>query len=521
MKKISNLCIKLVVLVFLVCCQNNESKTNKTLRLNFEVEPISLDPKLGTNVTSQIAIRALFEGLMKIGETGEVVLGIAESYSVSDDKKNYVFKLKDTYWSNKEKLSAYDFEKAWKNAIRPGSLCRIPQLFYPIKNAKKIRENILPIDEMGVRAIDDKTLQVELEHPVPFFLSLLSNPLFSPTKNIDVEDKINEIISNGPFILGDYQPNKGMYLVKNPHYHLSDQIKIDKIDISFIKDNQTAMYMFNKGEFDFIGDPVSKIPFEEEEKLLKADKLNIMPVAGMYWIGFNTEKTPYDNIHFRRALAYSLNNELFSQELNNKKPAKTFVPDFMSNLKEFSSWFDVNEAQKQLEIALSELNLSKDSLPVIKLTYCEKMDGGGKRLPLLIKSQWENNLKIKVDLQEVEWNSYLDAIFKHKLDVAGVPWFSYINDSLYLLETFKLRSYLSNWTLWENKEFAESLDKSNQCAELEERKKFLSNAEKVIEKEMPIVPLFYEDYRYLIKPNVQNIVFSKIGELEFRYCSIN
>jgi len=521
MRKILNLYILVAATIFFTSCKNNTTKSNNTLKINFQTEPMSLEPKLGINLTSQIAIRALFEGLMKISEKGEVTLGIAEKYMASEDKKTYVFKLRDTYWSDGEKVSAYDFERAWKNAIRPDSLCRLPHLFYSIKNAKKIRENLLSIDDLGVKAINDKTLKIELEYPAPFFLSLLSNPLFSPAKDIKPDDgKETLIISNGPFILREYRPNKEMILVKNPYYYLRDQIKIDAINISFIKDPQTAMNMFKKNEFDFIGDPVSKIPLEEEEKLLKLNKLTVKPAAGIYWIGFNTDKTPYCNVHFRRALAYSLDNELFSQLLNYKQPAKTFVPDFLSNLNEFSSWYDVSEAKKQLEIALTELNLTKDNMPIVKLTYCEKIDGG-KQLPLLIKKQWEKNLNIKVEVQEMEWNSYLDALFKHKLDVVGIPWFSYINDASYLLETFKLRSLSSNWTLWENKEFIESLDNSNQCVDQDKRKEFLSNAEKVIESEMPIIPLFYDDYRYLTKPNVKNIVITKIGEIEFRYCSIN
>jgi len=504
-------------------CESKKLNKSKVLKLNFAMEPISLDPRFGTNVTSQSVIRALFEGLMKVSSTGDVTYGIAENYKVSEDKKTYVFKLKDSSWSDGQKVSAYDFEYAWKSAILPNSKCRVPQLFHTIKNAEKIRKKLLPIASMGVKAIDEKTLQVELEYPVPFFLNLLSNPVFSPLReDKDDFDNPSEIITNGPFQVKKYELGKRISLFKNHHYGSSDQIKIDGIEISFVKDPQTSMYMFKKKEIDYIGNPVSKIPFEEEEKLLKSGKLNIKPIAAIYWLGFNTSQFPYNNPHFRKALAYSLNNELFSQALNHKKPAKSFVPINLSNLseKELVSWYNVNEAKKELEIALSELNYNIKDLPSLKVTYGGQTSGG-KTIALLIKRQWEDNLKVKVDLEEMESNSYLAAIFDHKLDIAGSGWFAHFDDPLYHLETFKLRSYKSNWAVWENEKFVESLDKSNQISDANERKLILKEAEKIMKEDMPIVPLYYEDYRYLVKPNVHGIVITKTGGIEFRYCHID
>jgi len=504
-------------------CEVKKPHKSKVLNLNFAMEPISLDPRFGTNVTSQSVIRALFEGLMKVSDVGDVTCGIAESYSVSEDKKTYVFKLRDAHWSDGQAVSAYDFEYAWKSSILPNSKCRVPQLFHTIKNAEKIRKKLLPIGAMGVKAIDEKILQVELEYPIPFFLNLLSNPVFSPLReDRDNFDRPSEIITNGPFIVKKYELGKRISLVKNSHYYSNAQIKINGIEISFVKDPQTSMYMFEKKEIDYIGSPISKIPFEEEEKLLKSGKLNIKPIAAIYWLGFNTSQFPYNNSHFRKALAYSLNNELFSKALNYKKPAKSFVPVSLSNLseKELISWYNVNEAQKELKIALSELNCSIEDLPPLKVTYGGQTSGG-KTIALLIKRQWEDNLKIKVALEEMESNSYLAAIFNHKLDIAGTGWFAHFDDPLYHLETFKLRSYKSNWAVWENKDFVKILDKSNQVPDPDKRKSILKEAEKIMKEDMPIVPLYYEDYRYLVKPNVHDIVITKTGGIEFRYCHID
>jgi len=392
------------------------------------------------------------------------------------------------------------------------------------------RKKLLPIGSMGVKAIDDNTLQVELEYPVPFFLNLLSNPIFSPIReDIDNFNKPSEIVTNGPFKVKKYELGKKISLIKNAHYRANDQVKIDGIEIFFVKNPQISMYMFKKKEIDYIGNPVSKIPLEEEEKLLKSGKLNVKSIAAIYWLGFNTSQFPYSNPHFRKALAYSLNNELFSKALNYKKPAKSFVPIILSSLseKELVSWFNVEEARKELKIALSELNCKHEDIPTLKVTYAgptrggKTMESNNYLIAHLIKRQWEENLKIKVDLVEMESNSYSAAIFDHKLDVAGTGWFAHYEDPFYHLETFKLSSYKSNWAVWENKKFVESLDKSNQISDPDKRMSILKKAESIMKEDMPLVPLYYEDYRYLIRPGVQDIIITKTGRIEFRYCQID
>jgi oligopeptide transport system substrate-binding protein len=522
MKKISYFCYLVFIFsIFLIGCEKKNTNEKKVLKLNFDTEPISLDPRIGINVISQSAIRPLFEGLMKIDKSGDLTCGIAKKYTISEDKKTYLFTLRDTNWSNGKKVTARDFEYAWKSAIKEDSLCRLKQLFHPIKNVKKIRDKQLTIDTMGVKALDAKTLQIELEYPIPYFLQLSANPIFSPIlEEYDHSNDKYKLISNGPFQLKRYDQNQGMHLIKNPNYYLKDQVKIDEIKISFIKDPQTSMYMFDRKEIDFLGNPICKIPFDEEEKLFKTSKLKIKPIAGLFWLGFNTNQFPYDNVHFRRALAFSLDNKLFSEALNQRKPANTFVPLSLSNLKQRNDWYNLENAKKELNEALVELDCKIEDLPKIRFFYSEQVSGGVK-VALLVKKQWESNLNIKVELIEMDYNSFLACLYQHKLEVAGLIWYSYLDDAAYHLDSFKFRNYPSNWTLWENAEYIENLDKANQSSEISERKNYLSKAEEVIKNELPVVPLYYEDYRYLQQTNIHNIVITKLGEIEFRYCSID
>lgn len=520
MKKSILFITSFIFLFFFLGCQKQEKNMQTILQLNFEAEPYSLDPRLGTNVTSQSMIRMLFEGLMKIGIDGKVCLGLAKKYEVSDDQTEYTFTLNKTVWSNGDPLTAHDFVFAWKSVFAPNSLCRVPHFFYPIKNAKAIKEGKKSIDTLKVFAKDEYTLIIELDYPTPYFIEMLANPALSPLHKNHIDFTNHKFVSNGPFCLVSYQENKEAKLTQNPYYHRTDLVNLDGIHISFIKDIQTALYMFNLGRIDFLGNPISRIPFEEEKKLLDKSKLYIKPVAGIFWLGFNTESFPLNNVNFRKALAYSLDRQAISKFLHAKRPAYTFVPlEFWDKEKKYPLEHDKDLAKKYLDKALEEIQIQREDLAPITLSYCMRI-GCGKNFALLLKEQWEKKLAIKIKLEELEFNNYLGAIFGHKLQMGALPWYSYMYDPLYHLETFEKKSYPANWTLWEDADYQMYLNKIRECANLKNREKLAQKAQDLLAEQMPITPLYYSDYRYIHQSNVKKIVITDLGEIEFRYCEI-
>lgn len=178
------------------------------MHINLQQEPISLDPRQGFDVKSQLIIKSLFEGLTRINLQGEVYPAVAEEISVSPDGKEYLFTLRNCYWTNGEPIRASDFAYTWKGIISGQSTCTLADLFYVIKNARKAKSGEAQLDEVGITVVDEKTLRVELEHPAPYFLYLLSNPLFSPVcERVDREEsewsnkKGDYFVCNGPFRL--------------------------------------------------------------------------------------------------------------------------------------------------------------------------------------------------------------------------------------------------------------------------------------------------------------------------------
>ncbi|MDJ0651505.1 MAG: ABC transporter substrate-binding protein [Simkaniaceae bacterium] len=204
---------------------------------------------------------------MRLGPKGEVVPGVAESFTISENQKTYTFKLRDSYWSNGDPVTAYDFEYAWKKSVDPLHAKMSAFLFYRIKNARARLEKKVGVDDVGITALDEKTLRVELEYPTPYFLSLCTVAAYAPIhKEIDLRDSqwannLNEnFVTNGPFSLKKWQKSVEIYVEKNPSYWDSRSLKIDGIQIAVVSDDNTQYLMYEKGELDWIGKPFSSIP---------------------------------------------------------------------------------------------------------------------------------------------------------------------------------------------------------------------------------------------------------------------
>ena len=198
------------MMFFLQSCQKNSSTKNKQLKISFYSDPQTADPRKSGDLISSTLIIMLNNGLT-LKENGQLKLAIAKSYEISEDGKEYTFHLRDCYWSDGVKITAYDFEKSWKKVIDPNfpSLC--PQLFYPIKNAEKAAKGEVDANEVDIHALDAKTLKVILENPTPYFLSLTSSLVYYPTPSHIVEKDPNwatyknkKLVTNGPFILSKW-----------------------------------------------------------------------------------------------------------------------------------------------------------------------------------------------------------------------------------------------------------------------------------------------------------------------------
>jgi oligopeptide transport system substrate-binding protein len=226
----------LLTLLSLTSCHVTDAKITPTerkqiLRTTLKMDPPSMDPRVGVDTVSDGVIRMLFEGLTYMERDGSTQLALAQSFELSSDQTVYTFHLKDVKWSDGSPLTAYDFEGAWKNIVDPKTLAPNANLLYLLKNGRAIKLGELPVDTLGVRATDDKTLVVELEHPQASFLDALSNCAFYPlpSKMRDHPFSYDNYICCGPFQLKSYQLQDKIILTKNPHYWDVQQVRLDEV----------------------------------------------------------------------------------------------------------------------------------------------------------------------------------------------------------------------------------------------------------------------------------------------------
>ncbi|GAB4227249.1 MAG: hypothetical protein Tsb0021_03950 [Chlamydiales bacterium] len=506
---------------------SENQRKHQMLRINIP-KPISLDPRIGMDRTSGIIIKMLYEGLMRIGKDGKPELGVAEEYHISEDGCTYTFKLRNCQWTNGFPVIALDFEYAWKKILDPNFNNIRVYLFFPIKNAKAIKQGLCPIEKIGVKAVDSKTLTVELEHPTPYFLELVAHWAYSPLcRDIDrihpgwSQHGSDRYVCNGPFKLAQWKDDRGLQVVKNHSYWDAKTVELEGINISVIENPQTAYHMFEQNQIDWLGEPLSELSEEAILYYQDHNKITEHPVAAIHWCQFNVERFPFNNRKMRQAFAYAINRkELLSEKiLGNAKPALSAIPPmFLLQDEPYFSDGDTETARKLFYEALDELGISKEQLPPISLSYssneCQEI------IAQTIQRQWISTFGISIVLESINWKIYLEHSVKHNFQVRSALWYSWSSDPIYNLEHYKYRDDQMNPTLWEHPEYIKLLDASDRTTDSELRKKYLHQAEKLLLQEMPVIPIYYYSFRYAKKSYLRNVFISDIGQIDFKWASV-
>ncbi|MEC2129675.1 peptide ABC transporter substrate-binding protein [Brevibacillus centrosporus] len=500
-------------------------KAEQVLRWNLHSEPPSADPGLAEDTTSAAVTKALFDGLTRIGPEGKPVEAVAEKIDVSEDLKTYTFTLRESKWSNGEPVTAHDFEYAWKRALDPKTASNYAYQLYYIKNAEKANKGEGSLDDVGVKAADDKTLKVELANPTPFFLELTAFQTYFPVNKKLIESNPNWAgdakthVGNGPFKLETWDHKSKMVMVKNENYWDKDNVKLDKINFSMVEDENTELSMFENGEIDWAGSPLSSLPTDAMPALKDSGKLQVKPVGATYWYKFNTEKPPFNNVKIRKAFAYSINRQTLIDNVlqANQQPAMAAVPPTMAlNQGGYFKDNDQETAKQLLDEGLKELGMTK--LPPITLAY--NTSEGHKKIAEAIQDQWRKNLGAEVKLENQEWKVYLETMHEGNYQVGRLGWSGDFNDPINFLELFKDKNGGNNDTRWENPKFKELLNQSAMEGDPEKRKAILGEAEKIMMDEMPIMPIYFYTHTWVKNDKVKGVYQDGLGAIDWKWAYI-
>ncbi|MFX0111614.1 peptide ABC transporter substrate-binding protein [Bacillus pumilus] len=506
---------------------SGEAKT--TLNVNISTEPFSLHPGLANDSTSGSVIRQTFEGLTRINAEGKPENAMASDIKTSADGKTYTFTLRDAKWSNGDPVTAKDFEYAWKWALDPKNESQYAYQLYYIKGAEAANKGKAKVADVGIKAKDDKTLVVELENPTPFFTELTAFYTYMPVNKKVAEKNKNwftnageNYVSNGPFVLSQWKHGGSITLEKNNEYWDKDTVKLKKINMSMIKDTNTELSMFKKGELDWAGSPTGNLPTESLQTLKKDGGLKIQTIAGIYNYKFNTESKPLNNANIRKALAYSINRQAIVDKITQGEqvPAMAIVPPTMEGFTDNKTGYfkdhDVATAKEFLEKGVKELGYkSVSDLPALKLSY--NTDEAHQKIAQAIQEMWKKDLGVKVELDNSEWNVYIDKIHSGDYQIGRMGWLGDFNDPVNFLELYKDKDGGNNDTGWENKEYQQLLNDSAKETDKTKREEMLKKAEKIIIDDMPIAPIYFYTQLWVQDPKLKGVVVSGLGDVQYKW----
>ncbi len=525
-----SLLILLVVLIgssLILGCgpKGPELAQEQVLRYNVGAEPQFFDPRKATGIPEFTMLLNLFDGLVRYNTEGQLVPSIAESYTVSDDGLKWTFKLRDAKWSNGEPLTAYDFEYSWKTALSPEIASEYAYQLYYIKNGEKYNSGeITNPDEVGVKATDEKTLEVTLEAPTPYFLALLTFTTYLPVNkkldesNPDWAKSADNYISNGPFRLTKWEHNHLIEMEKNPYYWDKDKVKLSKIIFTMVEENTTEMLMFENGEIDWGPNP----PPQELERLQKEGKVVINPYLGTYYFTFNVTKPPFNDVRVRKALTLAIDREAIVKNITmaGELPATAYVPPGVPDAEPNSDFREVGgELFKAYDPETAKQLLADAGYPDGKgfpsFVILYNTNERHKTIAEAIQRMWKENLGISCTLTNQEWKVYLDNRQALNYDVARAGWIGDYTDPMTFIDMF-VTGGGNNDTGWSNPQYDELVRTAKSTGDQKVRMKAMHDAEKILMDEMPICPIYFYTRPEMIKPYVKNAYTSAIGYTDFK-----
>lgn len=481
---------------------------------------VSLDPRIGGDQESSVITKLLFTGLMRIGKDGKPELSVAESYELSEDHLTYTFKLKKTFWSDGSPVTAQDFVYAWKKMVSPSFSTPFAYVFYPIKNAKLAKEGKVSVDEFGVKALDELTIEIHLENPAPYFLELTANILYCPVNHqLDQKhpnwskEKSERFICNGPFTQVVPESGVAYSFKKNPKYVKKDEVFFDRILLVKSPEIPTIQ-MFKDKSIDIIGSglaPNSVVDIKKYE-----DQVSFFPSTKVQWCCLNVQHFPFNNLKIRHALSKAIRRDIVMQAYSFKKvPAYTQLPEALTLCKGSDFLLKENEKEARLEFeqGLYELRLKKEDFPIIFIS-CNYLEVSTAQA---IKNQWEKILGVKCVIESFLWKDLFKKLSGKNFEVGVFYWVSWLNDPIYTLQSFKNSKEKVNFSGWQNQSFAHLLDESDHTQDLEKRNRFLYEAEKVLIYEAPVIPVCYSVDWFLKRPNFNLKQSTFNGNIDFAH----
>ncbi|GAB1439088.1 ABC transporter substrate-binding protein [Providencia sp.] len=481
---------------------------NQEVTRHLKDEPASLDPVKSVGLTEAQVMRDLFEGLVNQDNHGKPVPGVALNWSTSDNRV-WLFKLRpDAHWSNGEPVTAQDFVYSWQRLVSPNTTS--PFAWFAalagINNAQDIIDGKLPVEQLGVEAVDAHTLKVVLNKPVPYFPSLTANFSLFPVHRGTVEkfgaDWIKEgnLVGNGAFVLSSRVVNEKIVLVPNINYWDNKNTVITKVTFVPINQESHATNRYLAGDLDI----TESFPKQRYQKLLKdiPNEVFTPDQLGTYYYAFNTQRAPTSDVRVRKALSIAIDRHLIANKVlgTGEKPAYYFTPDVTDGFKPEKGLYN-SHSQKELDQQAKALlqDAGFGANKPLELTLLYNSSENHQKIAIAIASMWKKKLGVEVKLVNQEWKTYIDSRNTGNFDVIRASWIGDFNEpSTFLSLLTSLHS--GNIPKFNSQQYDDVIASASIETNEQLRNQYYNKAEAIIAKEAPIAPIYQYTNARLIKP---------------------
>lgn len=480
-----------------------QSEVPAALHIGNTAEPGTLDPHRYFSNAEEHLLKDLFLGLTTMGESGEILPGVARTWSTSDDGLQWRFQLDPAaQWSDGTSLTAHDFVYGLQRHQDPKTASPLAHFLYCIENAESINGGELAPQQLGVSAEDDHTLVIKLAQPFPFLLERLLYPIAYPIpqhavqKHGDAWVKADNWVSNGAYILDAWHPNEYVALTKNPHFLFSENVAIDSVRYYPLTEPATAYNRFVAGDMHV----VHAYPHNLVRKVQKErpNEVHNAPLQSIMYLVFNVEAAPFDDVRIRNALASAIYKDRLTKQIlgAGETSSPTLAPPNVDNQpKEHLSQEPSVEKARAL---LQEAGFSAEQPLEVTLRYISSEEN--KRVYVAIAAMWKE-AGVKVTLHHTNLPTHFSDLQNGEFQVAQAGWFGENNPEHYI-ELLWSKIGPANYGRYASKEFDKLFGEARQLADVETRVSLLRQAEAVALNDAAVIPLYVTVTLNLVNPIV-------------------
>ncbi len=488
-------------------------------------EVASIDPHKTEGVPESNVIRDLLEGLVNQDENGATIPGVAERWETADNQTFTFYLREDAKWSNGDPVVAEDFAYSLKRAADPATAS--PYSWYLEKaqfaNAKEIIAGEKDKEELGVKAIDERTLEITLVTPLPYFVKMMGHTTVKPVHRATVEKfgdqwtRPENFVGNGAYTLNNWVVNERIELTRNEHYWDNDKTIIEKVTYLPIENQVAEMNRFMAGEIHM----TNELPNEHFRRLQQNNPESVKIVGNLcsYYYGFNNEKAPFDDVRVRTALSYAIDRDVVTQALlgQGQVPGYFFTPEitegFEPVMPEFGTLTQPERVAKAKEM-LADAGFGPGNPLDFTLLY--NTSENHRKLAVAIASMWKTSLGVEVNLENQEWKTYLDNRRAGNFDVTRAGWCADYNEASAFLALMQSDNG-SNDPRYKSEAYDALMEAALVAKSDEERNSIYQQAEIQLAEDMPIAPIYHYVRARLVNPtvggypdgNAEDKIFSK------------